>query len=740
MRRKLATLVSTAGLLCTMTLSAGIVLAGNPAADIDQCANDAAPSFSYDGCATTATQWVNGNLGASKSVYNEGDSIPYRIRLSNLSLTGTRSVTIEWDTTKSGKHALDYIDDFDESVNNPSANPCLGVTPCDPTSFGSVSIPIDPQLTSSNPSVTPKPGLIRVYGGSNVTLTRPAKVGSTTCTNANSLGSYCYSSGTGFAGDKSAAITINFTATRSNPVIAWGGHIATRLDWGSTASAVAISGSPYHTRLVDLDGSGGNQDRSLSAAAVVFPGSITIVKDARPDSATAVFPFTAGPTPLVDFNLTDDGTVAHNTKTFPITADADFKTYTVTEGTTSGWSFGSASCGVTSPNTGTQTVSGATATINLKEGENVTCTYINTANLRTLSITKTDDTVSYDHVGQVITFTITATNTGNVTQSITVSDTPALAGFSCTPTNGGAVLPGDSMVCTGTHSVTLADLNAGSFDDTACANATGATQACAPDTVPASQRRTLSITKDNTFKDANGIQFKYDHVGQVIGYTITATNTGNVTQSITVTDTPPLDNFSCTPTNGSAILPQGTITCTGTHTVTDADMATTSFIDTACANAPGATEACDPETVYRKNIPGVVTTPSLVPNDHIVLSGLSGTTTGGDLIVELQVGTSAAPDCGTADPFYTKTFPNAGNNFYDTSNTKVVDADSALRWCTMYTGDANNAARGWSSDNELIRIDFYPFGAIFAGFGGAAIPLIAWALWSRRRREAEKTA
>ncbi|MES2088834.1 MAG: hypothetical protein V4532_02440, partial [Pseudomonadota bacterium] len=46
-----------------------------------------------------------------------------------------------------------------------------------------------------------------------------------------------------------------------------------------------ISGSPYHMRLVDLDGSGGNQDRSLSADAVTFPGSITIIKDAVPNNA-----------------------------------------------------------------------------------------------------------------------------------------------------------------------------------------------------------------------------------------------------------------------------------------------------------------------------------------------------------------------------------------------------------------------------------------------------------------------
>ncbi|HJQ49910.1 MAG TPA: hypothetical protein VJ838_05305, partial [Gaiellaceae bacterium] len=76
-----------------------------------------------------------------------------------------------------------------------------------------------------------------------------------------------------------------------------------------------------------------------------------------------------------------------------------------------------------------------------------------------------------------------------------------------------------------------------------------------------------------------------------------ATNTGNVPQNITVSDTPALDGFTCTPTNGSSIAPQGTITCTGTHTVTSADLTAGHFDDNACADAPGATEACAPDSV-----------------------------------------------------------------------------------------------------------------------------------------------
>jgi uncharacterized repeat protein (TIGR01451 family) len=342
----------------------------NPSANLDQCANGQAPSPSNNGCnGTPDTDWVNGNLGASKAVYFEGDSIPYRLTFDNLSLS-SHTVTIEWDTTKSGTHALDYITSYNQSVLD--ANPCLGVSGCNPFSFDEFPIPADPQVTGAG--VTPIAGNLTMFGG-----------------DITAVSAYSYPDGTGFAGDKSARITITFTATTANPVLAWGGHIASRQDWGLTASAVSIPGSPYHTRLIDLDGAGGNQDRSLSAEAVIFPGFIHIVKNTTGGDAT--FGYTASPSPLSDFNIATVGGTGEN----DFDNITNFQTYTVNEATLPAhWVFDSLNCSVGSPNGGTQTVTNRSVAINLMEGEQVTCTYANhhAVNSPTIATLLSDDSIT----------------------------------------------------------------------------------------------------------------------------------------------------------------------------------------------------------------------------------------------------------------------------------------------------------------------------------------------------------
>src|SRR5436190_14134213 len=79
-----------------------VAAAGNPSANLDQCAN----GLVYAPVPCSGTGWINGNTNESKSHWFEGDSIAYRLLLANLAPGSSHTVTIEWDTTKGGAHAL----------------------------------------------------------------------------------------------------------------------------------------------------------------------------------------------------------------------------------------------------------------------------------------------------------------------------------------------------------------------------------------------------------------------------------------------------------------------------------------------------------------------------------------------------------------------------------------------------------------------------------------------------------
>lgn len=226
------------------------------AANLDQCANGPAdkPPIMCNGAA-----WQNGDLNANQAHYLEGESVPYRMRFSGLTVGKTdNTVTIEWDTTENSgaKHALDYLTDFDR--NEPGADPCSGVTGCTLSSATTFAISLDPNVVAAG--VTQIGGQVFTMYGGQITVASAYTID----------GSY--------SGASKTRITLTFRSDVSNPVLAWGGHISTRHDWGPDKSAIAIPGAPYHMRLYDLNGKDGHQDRSLQSSAAIFPATVTIEK------------------------------------------------------------------------------------------------------------------------------------------------------------------------------------------------------------------------------------------------------------------------------------------------------------------------------------------------------------------------------------------------------------------------------------------------------------------------------
>ena len=351
-------------------LTAQTTFTDKPAANLDQCANGGV-NGPFVQCAGAA--WQNGNLNGNQAHYLEGQTVPYRAVFSDLTAGATYTTTIQFDSTQDGKHATDYLMTFNATEG--TADPCTGSgapTCVGPTTF---PIPLDPSVSLA--------GVIQ-QGGQNFTMYN----GTITGVSAYTL------TGT-YAGTSKTSITVTFTATASGiAVIAWGGHISTRIDWGVGNSAIAIDGAPYHMRLIDFTCSNvtncgvGNQDRSLSAGAIFFPAilNITKVTDPTPQQTAKLFSYTGTGTNLSNFSLDDDPNTAGtpNTKSFSLT-DTSLRTIVEAD---PGPEFDLTNlvCNqIPDPqlnNTGTvnTNVGTGTVTVTPAEGETINCTYTNTEN------------------------------------------------------------------------------------------------------------------------------------------------------------------------------------------------------------------------------------------------------------------------------------------------------------------------------------------------------------------------
>jgi uncharacterized protein affecting Mg2+/Co2+ transport len=206
--------------------------------------------------------WQSGNLNQNSSHYFEGQSAAYRLVMTGLT-PGPHVVVIEWDIVNSSRNAIDYLTYYRRIAEQ--IDPLSGLS-------GSFSAPMTVQIPTPIPSLMvngapePQTSFNALLAGERLMTIYNGSITSLSYIN-NSQGNL----GDLTASQSSSDLQIQFTATNSTVVLAWGGHIASRLDWGVGHSAAGISGSPYHTRLIALDGSGGNQDRSLKATAVCSP-------------------------------------------------------------------------------------------------------------------------------------------------------------------------------------------------------------------------------------------------------------------------------------------------------------------------------------------------------------------------------------------------------------------------------------------------------------------------------------
>ncbi|MBI4498082.1 MAG: hypothetical protein HY689_09310 [Chloroflexi bacterium] len=273
--------------------------ASRPSADLDRCRNGGVAGPFVECKANGSTGYVNGNAGHTNAHWREDEFLPYRVRLDNLDTTGTSSVTIQWDVTKGGLHALDLIGSFDVTEttsatatafhannNDPCSDIVSGCNPASPDATGAIPAPNLGSPGGSFPNAQ--------CGASGLTsFATPPTAGQFVKGWGVSSLSVSYVSQNVKDGDRCVTTAkIEFTATSATAVLAWAGHIAFQGDWGGDQSASAIDGSPYHMRLIEMATGGttftlGNQDRSLKTSAII--PTVVVNKVLVPSSDTGRF-------------------------------------------------------------------------------------------------------------------------------------------------------------------------------------------------------------------------------------------------------------------------------------------------------------------------------------------------------------------------------------------------------------------------------------------------------------------
>lgn len=249
--------------------------------------------------AVSPVNWVTGNSNHGNSHYSEGQSIPYRTTISNVS-PGAHTLIIEWDFRRDGKTAIDYATDYQLIAE--TVDPLRGLT----GNYGQPAYFTIPE-PQRNVSVTGNngPQLQPITSFNQL----PANKRRITLYNATPAGISYFPEGNPATSSSTTRLKIDFTVagpTAKNVVLAWGGHISSRLDWGAPNAASDISGSPYHTRIISFDGKAGNQDRSLQNAAIAFVPSCEILgnKTFCTDITYQFIAKTNAPTPNYEWSVT----------------------------------------------------------------------------------------------------------------------------------------------------------------------------------------------------------------------------------------------------------------------------------------------------------------------------------------------------------------------------------------------------------------------------------------------------
>ncbi|SDJ09592.1 conserved repeat domain-containing protein [Frankineae bacterium MT45] len=381
-------------------------------------------------------------------------------------------------------------------------------------------------------------------------------------------------------------------------------YVATQndVDHGSIAdTAVASGNNPAGATITSNSSSGLVTVVQSPALSVVKSGSVSQVRLAGQQVVYSFLVTNQGNVTISGVSIADSFSSPAGppvTPTCPTTALAPgasltcTATYTATQADIDNGSIqNSATASATAPDGTPITSPPSTATVTVPQNPS-------------MSLVKAATPTTVTAVGQSVQYTFTIRNTGNVTLGpVGVSDlfsppaAPALA-VNCPST---ALAPGAVATCTASHSVTQADLDNGSINNSATAQSTDpqgnpVTSPLSTATVAATQSASLSVAKSAS-------PTSITNAGERVTYAFLVTNTGNVTVTgLAIADTlappaaPPLTPINCPVT---LLAPAATTTCSATYTATQADVDSGSINNSATATGrdpAGKAVASDPST------------------------------------------------------------------------------------------------------------------------------------------------
>ncbi|SDD82047.1 conserved repeat domain-containing protein/gliding motility-associated C-terminal domain-containing protein, partial [Algoriphagus faecimaris] len=254
-----------------------------------------------------------------------------------------------------------------------------------------------------------------------------------------------------------------------------------------------------------------------------------------------------------------------------------------------------------------------------------------------ITIVITDNDADITEAGQEIDYTITVTNTGNVTlENVTIVDSQTGLVI-----NVGTLQPGESTSVDTSYEVDQVDVDNGSVTNEA--SVTGESPNAGDDDPTATDTVTTPITpvpSINLIKSAD--KDAVSEAGELITYTLTATNTGNVTLSdVTITD--PLTGLEEVI---ETMAPGEVVELTTTYTVTQEDLDSGEIVNVAVAEgqSPDETPVSDEatETVESLQLPAIEMvktsdTDEIQAAGQVIIYTLTVTNTGNVTLTDIVV-------------------------------------------------------------------------------------------------------